>query len=267
VPSIALWTKSQNLSTEGLILRVLTFTKKIVHQAPSWDEAFDIANAEVPDHKIWEELLQKHVSPDGKVDYIGLEKDKTLFSSYLEELSSHPPNSRWGYDDKLAYWINAYNAFTVQLILDHMPIQSIKEIAGNVPMINSAWDLKFFKIGGIDFDLNMIEHEILRKEFNEPRIHFVINCASQSCPILSNYAYTGVELNNQITRQSQLFLNDSSKNKISPNDILLSPIFKWYSDDFGSRIDLLDLLESISGIPIDGKVPISYMDYDWSLND
>lgn len=238
-----------------------------MNKTPSWHEAFDMSNTNVPDHQIWEELLQKHVSPDGKVDYIGLEKDKTLFSSYLKELSSHPPHSSWHVDDQMAYWINAYNAFTIQLILDHMPVLSIKDIGGNVPMINSAWDIKFFKIGGIAFDLNMIEHEILRKEFNEPRIHFVINCASQSCPILSNHAYTGGNLKAQIQRQSQTFLNDSTKNSISPDALLLSPIFKWYSDDFGSKSELLNLLESITGDTISPNVPIDYMSYDWSLND
>ena len=129
-------------------------------------------------HEVWDELTRKHVTESGVVNYKGIIQDSIQFNAYLDLLSSHLPNeTNWTREERLAYWINAYNAFTVKLIIDHYPVVSIKDIKKGIPLVNSVWDIQFIEIGGKSYDLNNIEHGILRKEFYEPRIHFAINCA------------------------------------------------------------------------------------------
>ena len=178
-------------------------------------EAIDISSFEEEErrtitHENWTKLVEQHVTLSGKVNYKGFIKDKIALDDYLDTLSNHPPGKNWNEAEQLSYWINAYNAFTVKLIIDHYPLKSIKDIAGNLPMINSPWDMKFFKIGGVDFDLNTIEHEILRKKFEEPRIHFAINCASFSCPKLRNEAFEANKLEEQLEDQTNYFMRIKS---------------------------------------------------------
>ena len=234
------------------------------------------------DHSLWTILLQKHVSQDGTVDYKGFIEDKEAFEKYLQILSNNPPDKKtWSEDEQLAYWINVYNAFTVKLIVDNYPVKSIKDIKNGVPFINSVWDIKFFSIGGEEMDLNDIEHGMIRKEFKEPRIHFAVNCASFSCPILLNEAYTAERLDEQLTKQTQLFLADAKKNDLSnPEEIVISNIFKWYSTDFTdagffSRLfggkkrtrNLTKYISAYTKTPLTKKTKVKFMDYDWSLNE
>ena len=157
------------------------------------------------DHTQWDNLLKKHVSQEGNVNYKGFIADKTLLEEYLGLLSTNPPNKTWTKEEQLAYWINAYNAFTVKLIVDHYPVRSIKDIKKGVVFINSVWDMEFFTIGGKKMNLNDIEHGIIRKEFKEPRIHFAVNCASLSCPPLRNEAFTASQLDEQLSDQTKFF--------------------------------------------------------------
>ena len=141
-------------------------------------------------HEIWNGLVQKYASKDGKVNYKGFIQDSVLFNKYLTILkNNHPNDKNWNEAEQLAYWINAYNAYTVKLIIDNYPLKSIKDIKKGLPFINSVWDIKFIKIEGATYDLNNIEHSILRTKYNEPRIHFAINCASFSCPNLRPEAF------------------------------------------------------------------------------
>jgi len=122
-------------------------------------------------HLKWDKLLQDHVQ-GSKLNYQGIIKDSTLFNSYINELSSSLPNeANWSREEQFAYWINAYNAFTVKLIIDNYPVKSIKDIKGGIAFVNSVWDIKFIKIEDQLFDLNNIEHGILRRKFKDPRIH------------------------------------------------------------------------------------------------
>ena len=146
---------------------------------------FSAQGSTPPSHEDWTALLSVHVSEAGFADYRGFQRDSIKLDQYLEKLSNHPPNQdKWSEEEQLAYWINAYNAYTVKLILMHYPVRSIKDIGSSIqiPFVNSPWDIKFIQIGDKKLDLNNIEHSILRKEFEEPRIHFAINCASFSCP-------------------------------------------------------------------------------------
>jgi len=234
------------------------------------------------DHSSWNALLQKHVTPEGAVNYKGIIEDKDAFENYLQLLSNNPPDKKtWSEDEQLAYWINAYNAYTVKLILNHYPVKRIKDIKNGIPFINSVWDINFFSIGGEKMSLNNIEHGIIRKEFDEPRIHFAVVCAAYSCPRLRNEAYTAERLNEQLDEQTKVFLADTRKNDLSnPNTITISKIFKWYSTDFTkagafSRLfggknrttNLTKYIAPYTDTPITNKTKVKFMKYHWALNE
>lgn len=210
-------------------------------------------------HSIWNELLKKYVSEKGNVNYKGFKKDKSILISYLTALSEKTPEDTWTKEDKLAYWINAYNAFTVKLIVDRYPLKSIKDI-------ESPWDFRFIKLGEKWYTLNDIEHKILRK-MNDPRIHFGIVCASFSCPKLQNEAYVAATINVQLNKVTKNFLSDTSRNNLSENSIQLSKIFKWFSKDFKKDGSLIDFLNKYSEITISQKAKKSFKDYNWNLNE
>ena len=215
-------------------LKVLSWVKKVKGESVDV-AALDKANTPTLQHLEWTSLLQKHVSDSGQVDYEGFIADSVLLNQCLAHFSKYPPGKNWTEAEKLAYWINAYNIFTIKLIVDHYPLKSIKDIGDGLPMINSPWDIKFFKIGNIDFDLNTIEHEILRKQFNEPRIHFAINCASISCPKLRTEAFTAQKLEAQLEEQTTDFINNPDKNSINDKETKLSKIFDWFQSDFTKK--------------------------------
>jgi Protein of unknown function, DUF547 len=224
-----------------------------------------------PSHSIYDALLKKHVSPEGKVNYKGFIKDSVLLNQYLTLLSKNPPNSdTWSKNEQMAYWINAYNAFTIKLVVKYYPVVSIKDIGNKVqiPFVNTPWDIKFIRLGNERMDLNNIEHGKLRKDFDDPRIHMVLVCASKSCPILLNEAYTADKLDAQLNKQSRAYLADSFRNKISPNKAQLSMIFKWYGMDFNKKGgSVRSFVNTHSNIQLSPKTPITYLDYDWGLND
>lgn len=221
-------------------------------------------------HELFDSLLSKYVSEGGKVNYQGFQKDSTIFLKYLNLLSNNPPNvERWNKEERMAYWLNAYNAFTIQLVLKNYPLKSIKDIGSaiQIPFINTPWDIKFIKIGNETFDLNNIEHSILRKVFNEPRIHLAIVCASFSCPNLRNEAYTPEKLEVQLSEQARKFINDPSKNILEKEQVEISKIFSWFKSDFTKNRTLIDFLNKFSEEKIAPKAKVSHMDYDWSLNE
>ena len=184
-------------------------------------------------HERWHALLQKHVRPDGFVDYKGFLQDSTELNRYLALLeSAHPGDKHWSRQEQMAYWINAYNAYTVQLVLRHYPVSSIKKIKPGLPFVNSVWDIKFITIQGYTYDLNNIEHNILRPVFKDPRIHAAINCASFSCPRLAAEAYTAERLEEQLDTAMRCFINDPLRNRVSAEKAELSKIFRWFKSDF-----------------------------------
>ncbi len=202
-------------------------------------------------------MLKKFVSPTGQVNYKEWVKEQEDLDKYLSSLAQFPPTENTSSDAQLAYWINAYNALTVQLILKHYPIKSIKDI-------DNPWDRVCFTVGGNEYTLGIIEHELLRK-MGEPRIHFAINCASISCPKLLNEAYQEKKLDLQLTEATRYFLQDASKNMITENQLKLSRIFLWFGKDFGSKSERLDFISNAFGIEL--KEPkIEYLPYDWNLN-
>ncbi|WP_248724114.1 DUF547 domain-containing protein [Seonamhaeicola sp. ML3] len=211
-------------------------------------------------HDSWNGLLAKHVSDKGHVNYKGFKKDKTKLNEYIKLLGNNLPNSEWPKTQKLAYWINAYNAFTIDLILRHYPLESIKDI-------KNPWKQRYWKLGNKWYNLDEIEHEILRK-MDEPRIHFAINCASISCPILLNQAYTPESLEEQLTTMTRRFIADSTKNDLSKDPIELSKIFKWFSKDFqNGDSTLVEFLNTYSDNTIYSSTKRTFKDYNWNLNE
>ncbi|MEM9075756.1 MAG: DUF547 domain-containing protein [Bacteroidota bacterium] len=217
------------------------------------------AEAEKPNHTAWNDLLKKYVDDEGNVNYIGFQADIKSLESYIESLSNTPPTSTWTKNDKLAYYINLYNAATVKLIVDNYPTKSIKDIP-------NRWKKKWIAVGNITTSLNDIEHEVLRK-MNEPRIHFAINCASYSCPKLLNTAFTSQNMETLLSKTASDFVNDSKRNRFENGKAQLSRIFKWYKGDFTNNSSLLEYINLYLENPIDKKASISYLDYDWSLNE
>ncbi len=220
-------------------------------------------------HVLWDTLLQKYVSENGQVNYKGFVKDKAVFEDYLTLLKNNHPNTKnWSDDERLAYWLNAYNAFTVKLIIDNYPVKSIKDIKDGIPFVNTVWDIKFINIEGANYDLNNIEHGIIRAQFEEPRIHFAANCASISCPRLRNEAYVAERLDEQLTDQTIYFLKNSVKNKLDTNTPQLSKLFSWYRMDFTKNNDsVIDFINQYSDIKIKDSASLEYLDYDWNLNE
>lgn len=256
-------------------------------------------------HAAWTNLLGRYVR-DGFVDYAGLKKDgQADLGAYLRSLESvcRGHYDTWTRERKLAYWINAYNAYTVRLILNHYPLASIRKI-GLLP--GAAFREDFIPLTGLrgkTLSLNDIEQEILRKDFSEPRIHFAIVCASKSCPTLRSEAYRAADLDRQLDEAARGFIRDSSKNRFdaASHKLYLSSIFKWFREDF-ERADSLRELVGVRGAseprsgaraPRDqstraaktlhefvaryadeptarairsGSVSIEFLDYDWSLN-
>ncbi len=219
------------------------------------------------DHSIWDQLLQNHVSHEGWVDYAGFLDDRERLQQYLDLLSANRPILNQG-NDAQAYWINAYNAFTIELILQYYPLESILDIGVKpiIPKISSPWDIRFITIGDQKYDLNNIEHSILRKKFGDPRIHFSIVCASRSCPRLRNEAYTEQNMERFLDEDTRLYINDPSRNLISSDKLGLSKIFSWYKGDFTESHTLRDYINQYSLTSVDSDAIIRFIDYDWSLN-
>jgi hypothetical protein len=239
------------------------------------------------DHSAFDTLLKKHVVlVDGgkatKVNYGNFAKDRTQLKSYLDSVSkvSAAEYKGWNKNTQLAFLINAYNAYTIELILTKYPdLKSIKDLGST---FSSPWKRKFFTLLGEEKSLDDIEHGMIRADgvFNEPRIHFVVNCASIGCPALRNEAITADKLEAQLEDSTKKFLADRSRNRIAEGGAQVSKIFDWYGKDFTRGWKgytslnqfftkyadaLADNAESKQALQ-DGKLKTSYLEYDWNLN-
>jgi len=224
-----------------------------------------------PAHAAWSTILARWVD-DGRVDYAGLQRDgQPALSAYLGTLSGAcgADYEKWTRAERLAFWINAYNAFTVRLILDHYPIASIRKI-GWLP--GAAFRERFIPMPGLKgevISLNDIEHATLRSAFREPRIHFALVCAARSCPPLRSEAYRSADLEAQLDDQGRRFLGDGSRNRVDSErkTLYLSSIFQWFRGDFESTgVSLASYVGRYLG-PEVGDFAVRFLDYDWQLND
>ena len=234
--------------------------QKIKKDSSRFDK--DLKKHERSLHFLFDELLKKYVSDNGNVDYEGFKNSREKLLGYISILQNTFPKFdklKPSKEQKLAYWINTYNALTIDLILQNYPLKSIKDI-------DKPWDQRLWKFGNKWLNLNDIEHQILRK-MDEPRIHFAIVCASFSCPKLQNTAFTVSDIETQLTTATKEFLDDSTKNYISQNNLRLSKILKWFAKDFKTNGSLIDFLNKYTEIEISSKAKKSFKDYNWDLND
>ncbi|MCB0480155.1 MAG: DUF547 domain-containing protein [Flavobacteriales bacterium] len=220
-------------------------------------------------HITWDGILKKFVDQKGDVNYTGLKNDRMQFDAYLDFLKNNHPKASWTPNEAKAYWINAYNAFTVQIVLDNYPVKSIKDIGGIIYKVNTTWDVSFIKINGEELTLNDIEHKKLRGQFDDPRIHVAVNCASFSCPKLRNEAYLADKLESQLDDQAFAFVNNPLKNDLSnPLKPKISEIFNWYAGDFekdGNTV--IAFINKYGNKKIPTNTKLFYMEYNWSLNE
>lgn len=258
--------KSTNLA--GIFL---LFLSVFFFQACLFSAAKDVtSNAKPISHELFDSLLQQHVDEEGWVNYKGFIQDSTKLNKYITLLEANHPNEKfWTREERMAYWINVYNAYTIKVIIDNYPTKSIKDIQGGVGFINSIWDEKIINIEGNIYDLNNIEHNILRPKYKDPRIHFAVNCASYSCPPLLDRAFTPEKLEEQLHAQAIRFVNDPLRNKITPEKIQISKIFTWFSGDFkmNEKDNIIAFLNQYSETKINSDATVEYLDYDWVLNE
>jgi hypothetical protein len=217
----------------------------------------EIQNPSSEIHDTWDKLLQKQVQ-QGKVNYKSFKKDKTILDAYIKTLSAHPPTANASKQEQMAFWLNAYNALTIQLIVDNYPLKSIKDLDEGNP-----WDVSRYTIGGKKYSLNQIENQILRP-MGDARIHFGLNCAAKSCPPLHNHAFLAATVETQLDQLTRAFIHKTSENQLKGNTIQISNLFNWYAADFGN---IIAFLNRYATLPVYKNAKITYTTYDWSLNE
>ena len=239
---------------------IISFLMTLLLSGPGEEVASNcILNPPLPDHSVWSAELKKYVSADGKVNYRDWANNQAALDGYLAQLAGTQPLSNWSTNVQLAYWINVYNAYTVKLVLQHYPVQTIKDIYQGNP-----WDKAWITLDGKTYSLNQIENEYIRQRFRDPRIHFALNCGALSCPPLLNEAYDPARLDAQLTSRTKAFIADQYQNQTAASTVRLSQLFVWYKDDF--KPDVISFLNTYLEIPIPVDAKIEYVEYDWSLN-
>ncbi len=245
---------------------VSEYVKEEVQELEEIQEAVTVKVVEAmvarPDHMVWNGLLKANVTSKGNVNYKAMKSSIAKIESYLNHLKENSPKKDWNKNEKLAYWINLYNASTVYLIAKNYPTKSITNLSGGKP-----WDKKFVKSGEEVYSLNQIENEIVRPQFKEPRIHAALNCAAVSCPNLLNEAFVPGKLNNQLDKQTKVWINDISKNKLEPNKVKISQIFDWYKEDFKADGGVVAFINKYATSKVSPKAKVSYLEYNWGLNE
>ncbi len=230
-------------------------------------------------HTQFAALLEKSVRLQGarsQVNYAWLQQHRGQLNAYLRDLERVPLQefNAWSQPEQLSFLINAYNAYTLKLILTKYPrLDSIKDLGG---WFSGPWDKEFFTLLGEIHNLDALEHQWLRGKYNEPRIHFAIVCASVGCPALSNRPYLAPSLDRQLEQAKMAFLGDSSRNRYDPktNTLYLSKIFSWFAEDFIHAAGSVEnfIAEGITPNKAEQvqiksqKAKLSFLDYDWSLN-
>ena len=218
-------------------------------------------------HSLFGELLNKYVS-EGKVDYAGFQSEEAKLDQYLDLLQGVDPKTLSG-KEQFAFYANAYNAWTIKLILTKYPdITSIKELG----IFNTGpWKKKVVRLRGETVSLDHIEHDILRPRFKDPRVHFAINCAAKSCPPLGSEPFLAEKLDQQLDDVTRSFINNPQSYRLEGRNLHVSRIFKWFSEDFNEDA-LSFFIKYANGElktklePQPEKINIKYLAYDWSLN-
>ncbi|MEA5500628.1 DUF547 domain-containing protein [Limnoraphis robusta Tam1] len=253
-----------------------------INSENSTESNVTLAATEPFSYQNYQQILSIYVDENGNVNYKALKENRQNLDKFNASLATLSPQSfeNWTEKEKIAFWINAYNSLTLLAIIENYPTKSIRDIPG-------VWTKLQFNVMGKEVTLDEIEHKILRVQFNEPRIHMGLVCASIGCPLLLQEPYTGDKLDEQLDEQTRKFiaLNQNFKIDKQNNQVYLSSIFKWFGEDFIPSFKAQDkftgsdkeravlnfvsqyLNESEQKYLINGKYQIKYLDYDWSLND
>jgi hypothetical protein len=245
------------------------------------------------DHSVYDTLLRKRVE-NGLVDYKGIKQNPEHLEKYLNQLKNVDPDSfqTWSKDAKKAFWINAYNAITLKGIVEQYPIEyggfleRLRFPKNSIRQINDFWNTVFVPIMGKALTLDDIEHKILRKRYDDPRIHFVLVCASLGCPILESNAFTAETLDTRLDSATHRFIRNTNQVRVDKDEnvLYLSSILDWYKEDFrySEKVDLESYNNKTKGIVEfvmkyisesnadyikENQPEIKYLDYDWSLNE
>ena len=230
-------------------------------------------------HAAWSRLLEKHVmvleqGKASRVRYAGVARDRAVLKSYLAALSAVPESEfkAWTRAQQIAFLVNAYNAFTVEKVLTRHP--DIRSIWDFGKLVGNPFKDRFFTLLGRPASLDVIEHELLRPVYKDARVHYAVNCASIGCPMLREEAYTAARLDPQLDEQAARFLSDRSRNRFRDGRLEVSKIFDWFKEDFEPRERYFPRHAALVAddpqqrkLIADGKAPLVFLDYDWSLND
>lgn len=269
-------------SARLLVALVCAVSIETVSAAPEadlwayWDAA-DPSTARSIDHKAWDAFLAEHVKPaaDGinRVEYADVsDGDREKLNAYIDKLTGLEIRG-YARSEQLAYWINLYNALTVQVVLDHYPVDSIKDIDISPGFFSSGpWGKKLVDIEGEKLSLDDIEHRILRPIWQDPRIHYAVNCASIGCPNLAREAYTAANANELLERGAVAYINHPRGAAPTADGLVVSSIYEWFTEDFGgTEQGVLDHLAEYADAALEREIEsgmeIDRYRYDWSLND
>lgn len=249
--------------------------------------AHSVSAQSLQNHDSYAAVLQRFVT-DGLVDYAGLLEQRSTLDRYLEQLARIDPQALAGGSeaDRMALWINAYNACAIRLVIDHYPIPRRRGLSGvvnwfkgypvnSIQQIPNTWDRAFCGVAGRERSLNEIEHAILRP-MGDPRIHFAVNCASRSCPMLADTPYVGDRLDAQLDAAVERFIADERQFRLErgrPSRLTVNKVLDWFQEDFGGMAGVGAFL--VSYLSVDdrayleehGDPQIAFFEYDWSLND
>lgn len=222
-------------------------------------------------HQKWDQVLKQYTVKQGSQVYFKyneLKKNEGALNSYVSQLESVSKDEfiSFNQNQKLAFWINAYNAYTIQIIIKHYPVKSIKDISSGW-FSSGPWKNEFINLLGNKMSLDNIEHDTIRKDFKEPRIHFAVNCASIGCPSLLQEAFVADKLDEQLDIAAKNFVQNKSKNHVKENTLYLSKIFKWYGSDFDQKYGgFKNYVVKTLKLP-KKDYEVVFNDYDWNLNE
>ena len=264
----------------GIVSVVIGLALNVAARAGDLDEAFSVNNPDATmtvDHSAWSKILKTYIvaSPDG-INRFGYGRvtpaDKQALKTYLAMLQGVKVTALKA-DEQRAFWINLYNALTIDVVLDHYPVKTIKDISlGGGIFAFGPWKKELVAVEGRKLSLDNIEHDILRKVWKDPRVHYAVNCASMSCPNLMATAFTGAKLDEMLTQGARGYVNHKRGVNLSGRRLRLSSIYDWYRKDFGSSdAEVIAHVSTYAEPALKQQLAeiktINGYDYDWSLNE
>lgn len=267
------------LRTAVVMLLLLAADANAAPKAERWArwERHDPASTATIDHTPWAAFLSRYVQTDSRgvnrVEYGSVEADgRRVLAAYIADLVA-TPISRYARPEQMAYWINLYNALTVDLIVAHYPVKSIREIRISPGLFSSGpWGKKLVRVEEEPISLDDIEHRILRPIWHDARVHYALNCGAVGCPNLRKKPYTGATLDHDLDRAAMAFVNHPRAVRIERGRLYVSSIYVWFEDDFGGNdLSVIRHLMAYAhpelAMQLQELETIAGHDYDWSLND